>query len=156
MRKLGLLLVVLCVGSCKEGTTQFTEVPEEDPEEVAASPITSPRTTVDALIFDSTLSNGERIQDVYPVSGFRNATGPECDGAPHWHSDRKVPSIGYLARQGSETLFVCDHTSSSIGVVCKEDPAPTGCGHGKVSEVTRQQVQLFQECLDAWFQFSCP
>ena len=67
VRRTPLLLALLVMCSCKHTTTQFTEPPTEDPAEVAASPITSPRTTVDALIFE---------ESIYPVSRFRSATGP--------------------------------------------------------------------------------
>jgi len=108
------------------GATQFT-VPVSDPD----------RTTVDALIFDDR---------VYPVSKFRSGTGSECGGAAHWHSNSKVVAIGRLFREPSGDIFVC-YDQLEEGAPSVVDPAPTGCGHGKVSEVTRQEVQLFQKCL---------
>ena len=38
---------------------------------------------------------------------------------------------------------------------CKKDPNPNGCGHGEVSEVRREQVQIFQICLDAYANLTC-
>ena len=152
MRKLVLLLVVPFSLSCAgEGTTtQFSELPDEDPAVVADSPITSPRVSVDALVIDN---------NVYPVSKFRNVTGLECDQEAHWHSDEAVPAVGQLSQNVINTVtFFCDVLLDGAPVgptTCREDPQSNGCGHGKVSEVTRQQVQLFQECLDAYEKASC-
>ena len=149
VRRTPLLLALLVMCSCKHTTTQFTEPPTEDPAEVAASPITSPRTTVDALIFE---------ESIYPVSRFRSATGPECKGAPHWHSNEQVPRIGRLRLQGTAMVFTCDAEVQLQGLPaegCKKDPNQNGCGHGEVSEVRREQVQIFQICLDVYANLTC-
>lgn len=148
MRRLAFLLLCLVSVnvSCKKTATQFSELPVEDPDLVA-------RIIVDSLIFEG---------KVYPVTKFRNVTGPECDGDAHWHSEGKIPHLGTLGRDPVGTfIFVCAAPAGEradfvpFPVDCREDSAPRGCGHGKVSEVTRQQVQLFQDCLDAYPRMVC-
>lgn len=88
---------------------------------------------------------------------FRNVTGTECDGAAHWHSDQQIPAIGRLRDDFTATIFDCENSDPEIivPVRCIEDPDPFGCGFGKVSEVTRQQVQMFQECRDVYPRVTC-
>ena len=148
MRKLTLTMLILtgvwfvCAGCEPSGVTQLTEpseVPDPDPPDGSA------RVTVDALIFED---------DVYPTSNFKNVTGNECDGNAHWHSDEPVPSIGELSRRPSGDVFLCHDPQAcadcGFPTVFKTDPKPKGCGHGKVSEVKRQNVQLFQDCVNAY------
>lgn len=145
------LVALATIGSCdNSSTTQFSELPEEDPAVVADSPINSPRVVVDALIFDN---------NVYPVSMFRSVTGTECDEAAHWHSDQKIPSMGRLRDDLTAIIFDCENSEPEFifpSRNCIEDTDPFGCGFGKVSEVTRQQVQMFQECVDLYPKVTCP
>ena len=139
MKRLTLtILLLVLTSSCFPGggTTQIAGPTQAD-ESATSSAFT--RTTVDALIFENS---------VFPTVMFRSATGAECDEAEHWHSDEPVLSIGNLHRAGSAFVFVCFTIIERANL--RDDPSPQGCGHGKVSDVTRQTVQLFQDCLDAY------
>ena len=64
-----------------------------------------------------------------------HAAGPDpgCN-ENHWHSSEAVPSFGFVAADGE--FIVWDLTELPPGDVKKwQDPNPTGCGYGKVSEV---------------------
>ncbi len=82
---------------------------------------------VDVLVFP-----GE--EQFFPVYKFTRAgPDPGCN-ENHWHSSEAVPSFGFVAADGE--FIVWDLTELPPGDVKKwQDPNPTGCGYGKVSEV---------------------
>jgi len=79
----------------------------------------------------------------YPSKQFHKATGPECDGAEHWHANVGT-AWGLEFGSQSAAQFVPEQVSARhLSTVQWTDP--NGCGAGKTAQVSHLNIMISKD-----------
>ena len=132
-------LVLLATNGCEKNPTGPT-TSQEPPELI----VPEDQQAVEVLVFEEAF---------YPVYKFRRG-GPEagCIEA-HWHSDKAVPSLGFVDDTGQFVVWnLTEVLDPQTFVPKRKDPDPTGCGHGTIAEVQRVTVIEYEFKLEVYYE----
>ena len=114
-----------------------------DPGEVF-QPFEPVATLVDVLIFPS---NADRF---FPRYKFTEAGADPGCSENHWHSSGPVHALGFIRADGELVVYdrrAPENRNHNVWA----DPDPTGCGHGRFSEVRGVRLAVVDNLLTAYY-----